>query len=252
MLIQPLKVTSYNIHKGMSPLNRRVKLPEIAHNLQAIGSDILFLQEVQGRNVWRAQKLDTYSSLPQHDYLARKLRQRAAYGLNSAYDHGHHGNAILSRFPIRQWCNLDISVNRFEERGVLHCDLSLPGWPIDVTALCVHLNLLGRDRKKQMDALADYIARAVPRENGLILAGDFNDWRRQANRQFARELGLVEVHEAMHGTHAKSFPARLPLLTLDRIYVRGLTVQDAQLLRGQPWSGLSDHLPLSATLLPGH
>ncbi|AVY94954.1 MULTISPECIES: endonuclease/exonuclease/phosphatase family protein [Microvirgula] len=248
--VNALRIASFNIHKGMSPLNRHVSLPGIAQQLELLGADVLFLQEVQGRNLLRAQRLETFPSIPQHDYLARKLSQKAVYGLNAGYDNGHHGNAILSRFPIRQWCNRDISVNRLESRGLLHCDLSLPGWPIDVTALCVHLNLLGRDRRKQMAALAEYIAHAVPAGNGLILAGDFNDWRARANREFADALGLVEVHQEIHGRHGRSFPARLPLLRLDRIYVRGLSVSRAEVLSGPPWSRLSDHLPLSAELLP--
>lgn len=40
------------------------------------------------------------------------------------------------------------------------------------------------------------------------------------------------------------------MLTLDRIYTRGLRVTQAQVHHGAPWAQLSDHLPLSATLLP--
>jgi endonuclease/exonuclease/phosphatase family metal-dependent hydrolase len=40
----------------------------------------------------------------------------------------------------------------------------------------------------------------------------------------------------------------LPLLRLDRIYVRGFSVLGAQVHRGAPWSLLSDHLAVSAEL----
>ncbi len=42
-------LTSYNIHKGMSPLNRQVKMQGIAQALESIESDVLCLQEVQGK-----------------------------------------------------------------------------------------------------------------------------------------------------------------------------------------------------------
>ena len=249
-VIKPLRVTSLNIHKGMSPLNRKVNLVGIANELEGLDADLLFLQEVQGRHSLRARHKAGYLDIPQHDYIAGRLDRHAVYGLNAGYGYGHHGNAILTRFPVRQWCNLDLSVNRLESRGVLHCDIKLPGSPCEVTALCIHLNLFGHDRRKQMEQLSRYIERAVPRGNGLILAGDFNDWRRRANHEFADELGLQEVHEAVHGRHGKSFPARLPILTLDRIYVRGLQIVGAEVLRGAPWATLSDHLPLSAELIP--
>jgi len=40
----------------------------------------------------------------------------------------------------------------------------------------------------------------------------------------------------------------LPLLRLDRIYVRGFNVLASQVHRGAPWSLLSDHLAVSAEL----
>mgnify|MGYP000476337753 FL=1 len=247
-----LRICTYNIHKGFSQFNRRLAIHDLRDRLRLLGADVVFLQEVQGMHLRHAQRHADWPGQPQHEFLARDVWQQTAYGGNAIYDHGHHGNAILTRFPIRQWCNLDLSVNRLESRGVLHCDIKLPGWPCEVTALCIHLNLFGHDRRKQMEQLSRYIERAVPRGNGLILAGDFNDWRRRANHEFADELGLQEVHEAVHGQHGKSFPARLPILTLDRIYVRGLQIVGAEVLRGAPWATLSDHLPLSAELIPEH
>ncbi|WP_028535753.1 endonuclease/exonuclease/phosphatase family protein [Paludibacterium yongneupense] len=248
--MRALTVASYNIHKGMSPLNRHLRLEEIACALETVLPDLAFLQEVQGRNLRRARRCSDWSSLPQHRYLARRLELMSVYGLNAAYEYGHHGNALLSRFPIHSWCNLDISVNRFESRGILHCVLHPAGWPTPVVALCAHFNLLGRDRSKQYQALTAYLTHASDAGIPLILAGDFNDWRVQASDQLARDLGLNEVFLMLHGEHALSFPARMPFLPLDRIYVRGLKPLRAEVLHGAPWARLSDHLPLVASLLP--
>jgi endonuclease/exonuclease/phosphatase family metal-dependent hydrolase len=41
----------------------------------------------------------------------------------------------------------------------------------------------------------------------------------------------------------------MPLLRLDRIYVRGFKVAASSVHRGKPWSMLSDHLAVSAELV---
>ncbi len=247
--MKPLKVTTYNIHKGMSPLNRHLRVEEIAQALETLSPDLLFLQEVQGKNLLRALRHEGWPQLPQHHYLARRLDHKVAYGLNAAYEHGHHGNALLSRYPIIEWCNRDISVNRFESRGVLHCVMLPKGWQQPVVALCAHFNLLARDRRKQYANLVHYIGAAIAPDVPIILAGDFNDWQGEASHCL-QAAGLQEVFLQKSGRHALSFPARMPMLALDRIYVRGLQVVSAEVQHGRPWSRLSDHLPICAALLP--
>ena len=249
-MAKPISVMTYNIHKGMSPLNRHLRVEDMADALAELAPDMLFLQEVQGKNLERALRHHRWPAQPQHRFLADRLSHRAVYGLNAAYDHGHHGNALLTRFAVREWCNRDISVNRFESRGVLQCVLQPDGWPQPVVALCGHFNLLAADRRKQYLGLASYVQQAIAEDLPLILAGDFNDWRGEASALLYRELGLEEAFLQTRGAHAQSFPARMPMLTLDRIYVRGLKVEAARVLSGRPWSGLSDHLPLCAEIRP--
>jgi len=47
---------------------------------------------------------------------------------------------------------------------------------------------------------------------------------------------------------ARTFPAALPWLRLDRIYVRGLQIESAQVLHGALWSKLSVHASIVASL----
>lgn len=243
--MSPLTIVTLNLHKGMSPLNRHPRLYEIAAALLTLAPDVLFLQEVQGRHLRRERQ---HAAWPQHDFLARTLRHSASYGMNACYDHGHHGNAILSRYP--QWLrgNHDMSVNRLEQRGMLHSVVQPEGWPHAVACLCVHLNLLARDRRRQYLALQHYVQQHIPADMPLIVAGDFNDWRGEADAVLARTCGLQEAFVATLGQHARSFPARLPLLPLDRVYVRHLQIGQVQICRGQPWSHLSDHLPLQVSV----
>jgi endonuclease/exonuclease/phosphatase family metal-dependent hydrolase len=59
---------------------------------------------------------------------------------------------------------------------------------------------------------------------------------------------MHEVFELSGGTPARSFPALLPLLRLDRIYVRGFRVREARVHHGRQWGRVSDHAPLTAQL----
>jgi len=47
---------------------------------------------------------------------------------------------------------------------------------------------------------------------------------------------------------ARTFPAMLPFLKLDRIYLRGFAVRQARVLSGQNWKRLSDHAAIVADL----
>jgi endonuclease/exonuclease/phosphatase family metal-dependent hydrolase len=88
----------------------------------------------------------------------------------------------------------------------------------------------------------------VPRNAPLVVAGDFNDWRRRAHRVLDRCAGLGEVFVQAAGGPAKTFPARWPVLALERIYVRNAAVHSPVVLPRRPWSHLSDHAPLAAEI----
>lgn len=245
-----LHIASYNIHKGLSFFNRRLVLHDVRERLMEINADVVFLQEVQGHHARHAGRFQTWPSNPQHEFLAGDIWRDAAYGKNAVYDHGHHGNAILSRYPILSWENVDISSHVFESRGLLHCELEMPGLNQPLHAICLHLALNEAGRRRQIHQLSERIRRMVPDDAPLIIAGDFNDWRQRTGAYLAEELGLQEVFETAHGRPAKSFPAALPLFSLDRIYVRGFGVTEAHVLHGPKWRRLSDHAALTAQLRP--
>ena len=116
-----LSIATWNIHKGFSQFNRRMVVHELRERLRVLDADIVFLQEVQGRHEHHAAMHENWPSEPQHEFLAADVWASHAYGSNMVYDHGHHGNAVLSRFPIVAHENLDISAHAFESRGLLHC-----------------------------------------------------------------------------------------------------------------------------------
>lgn len=84
----------------------------------------------------------------------------------------------------------------------------------------------------------------VPPKAPLLVAGDFNDWRRKATPLLQKEVGLKEAFLELQGTHAKTFPVWLPAFSLDRIYFRGMAIEKALCLKDAPWDKLSDHTAL--------
>jgi len=169
-------------------------------------------------------------------------------GRNAVYDHGHHGNAVLSRFPFLSFENEDVSDHRYERRGLLHCVVAVPGWRRNLHLVCVHLSLHERGRRRQLEAISGRLEELASRDLPIIIAGDFNDWRHRATAILERRLGMTEVSVAHHGRALPTYPSMLPLLRLDRIYVRGFKVAASRVHRGKPWSMLSDHLAVSAEL----
>lgn len=243
-----LKIATYNIHKGFSHFNRRVVLHELRDRLRELDADIVFLQEVQGEHASHGERYHNYPDGAQHEFIAEDIWLHSAYGKNSVYEAGHHGNAILSRFPIVQSLNTDVSAHRFESRGLLHCAIEIDEQQA-IHCLCAHFGLFAKGRRMQTDALIEYVRNEIPPDAPLIIAGDFNDWRNQLSHTLASELRVHDVFHLHGGKLARSFPASLPLFRLDRIYVRGFSVLHSDVHAGGAWQRLSDHAALSTKLM---
>lgn len=240
------KVLTVNVHKGFTTFNRRFMLHELREAVRGVAADLVFLQEVQGSHQRHAQRVANFPQVPHYEFLADTIWSQYAYGRNAVYDNGDHGNALLSKFPITHYENHDISIRGPERRGMLHCVLQPPGHHLPVHAVCVHLGLQESHRQQQLQRVCDLI-NGFPADEPVVLAGDFNDWRHRVGDPL-RELGVEEVFESLKGRPARSFPARMPILRLDRIYVRGFNIQSVDVHRGREWAKLSDHAPLAAHL----
>lgn len=251
-----LRVASYNIHKGVlghGP-TKRASILDLRAALQGLQPDLVFLQEVQFLHLRHARRFSAWPAQPQHDFLAQALGMYAAYRTNARTRHGEHGNALLSRYPIIDVAHCDVSDHRFEQRGLLHAQVALPaGGPLH--CIVVHFGLFAASRQRQTERLLDYIAAAVPPQAALIVAGDFNDWHGRIGPQLLAQQ-LVDVSNPLVKTNGKTawhqrvrtYPARLPLVPLDRIYARGLVASEIGLGWGRGWARLSDHAPLLAAL----
>ncbi|MNZ28052.1 hypothetical protein D3C78_452740 [compost metagenome] len=240
--VHRLKLLTINVHKGFTALNRRFILPELRDAVRTTGADLVFLQEVHGSHAQHARRHPAWPDTPQYEFLADSMWPQFAYGRNAVYPHGDHGNALLSKFPILEYRNLDVSIDGNEQRGLLHCRLDVPGHD-QVHAICVHLGLREAHRQQQVQLLLKLLD-GLPVDAPAIVAGDFNDWRLKADSVLGERL--LEAFGKIRGALARSFPARLPLLRLDRIYLHNALPIDVQVLSSWPWSHLSDHAPLAA------
>ena len=240
-----LTVMTVNIHKGFTTFNRKFILPELRDAVRKVGADVVFLQEVLGYS--GSRRNGTWDE-PHYEFLADEIWPQFAYGRNMVYPNGHHGNAVMSKFPIVHYQNHDASIAGPEKRGLLHCVIRVPGHEHDVHAICVHLGLAESHRVQQLELLCEIVRTEVPEEAPLVVAGDFNDWRRRAHDILERDAGLKEVFVSAYGESARTFPARFPVLSLDRIYVRNASVHLPVVLPRRPWSHLSDHAPLAAEI----
>jgi endonuclease/exonuclease/phosphatase family metal-dependent hydrolase len=239
-----LKILSYNIHKGFTADNSTYVLVQMRDILRHVHPDIVFLQEVLGDHKKHRREIAGWPEGSQFEFLADEVWPHYAYGKNAVYTNGHHGNAILSKFPFSEWENFDVSTNRLESRGILHGIIPLPGLTNPLHVFCIHLNLLHRGRNKQVQALCDRIKEKVPQDSPLIIGGDFNDWYGMTTKILMDSIPTQEIFQSSAGRHARTWPSRKPVLPLDRIYCRGVKVVSAKLLRGKDWQSLSDHLPL--------
>lgn len=243
-----IRVLTVNTHKGFTALNRRFVLHELRDAVRAVDADVVFLQEVQGTHQRHSDRVARWPQAPHYEFIADELWPQFAYGRNAVYPHGDHGNALLSKYPIVAHTNHDVSVDGHEARGMLHCTLRLPADGALVHAVCVHLGLAEAHRSRQLEHLCELVRREVPDDAPLVVAGDFNDWRDRAHPVLERGLGLHEVFVKAHGRSARTFPARFPLLRLDRIYVRNARGHRPLPLPRRPWAHLSDHAPLAAEI----
>lgn len=260
-----LRIATYNIHKGVTAFGRKTRIHELKEAIKLLDADIVFLQEVQGQHDHHARKHHSWPELAQHEFLAGDTHQ-CVYGMNAVYEHGHHGNALLSRLPIKESVNRDVSDHAYEQRGILHVVVQLAEF--EAHCFVVHLGLFAASRRRQIQALIQQIQEHVPPQSPLIIAGDFNDWSQRLSHTLYKELNVIEAFDssAQHvsnqtpprfklrgiglgqAQHARTFPAGLPWLSLDRVYLRGFKVEQANVLQGLPWKNLSDHVPLCVEL----
>ena len=216
------RVLTWNIH---APARRR-GLDRVVELVRKHDPDIVALQEVDSRG--RAGEHGPFG------FLSAALGAHAAEARTISAPDGHYGHVVISRWPLADIVLHNISVSRREPRMAIQVEVETPYGSLHVAA--VHLGLQVKERSAQAVMIAAFCA--APEETTLVV-GDFNEW--YGSGAVARTLKDLFPARTPHRT----FPARLPLLRLDRIYCR----PHQAMVRS--WTdlgarGISDHLPVIA------
>jgi endonuclease/exonuclease/phosphatase family metal-dependent hydrolase len=235
-----VRLATYNIHKGVQGVgpSRRLEIHNLGHAVEQFDADIVCLQEVRKMHRREAAYFAQWPQQAQADFLAPE-GYHVVYRTNAITRHGEHGNAVLSCWPVLTHQHEDMSDHRFEQRGLLHAEVEVDGHSVHVVV--VHLGLIRASRVRQLAQLAQFIAREIPPQAPLLVAGDFNDWGALISRPLA-SVGLRSCSSAVTPT----FPSRMPLVQFDHVYARGLVAVSQHVPKGRIWWRMSDHLPLIA------
>ncbi len=220
-----VRLATYNIH-GCVGSDARFDPHRVVNVLRALDADVVALQEVESTRFGGEDVLA---------FLADQTGCTAVAGPTMKRRDADYGNALLTRLPVQRVERVDLSVAGCEPRGLIDARLGDAAQPLRVFA--THLGLRAAERRTQAERLLARLERApLPR---TALLADVNEWWPWCNalRRLSRHFSV---------DHAPaSFPARLPLLALDRILLRGHD--------GRPRGGCdrsrtarqaSDHLPV--------
>lgn len=237
-MLTSFRVVTYNVHQCRG-LDRKLSPRRILDVLQEIGADLIALQEVLNLNGGARE-------MNQGLYLAEELGLHHVIGGNRVLQEGCYGNLILSRFPILESCNHDISISGREPRGCLRADVELGGNRLHF--FNAHLGTSLRERSLQARKLvAEGVLKKPELSGDRIVLGDFNDWTRRGlvTRMLSGEMEAPGLRK--HLKWVCTYPGVLPLLHLDHIYHdSAFHLERLRLHRSRKALVASDHLPLIA------
>ena len=216
----PLRVITWNLRKGKGANGTVPTLQGLADFVREYDPAVVLLQEVFHATAC--------PGAGQSDELARLLEMSPAFGPNMFYRRGCHGNAILSRLPIVESMNLDLSTNRVERRGAVYARLETPDGNLHVVS--IHLGLNAMQRRRQVRRFATILEDRVPEGEPLVIGGDFNDWTGRLHRRILARFRVDGALDDVPDPDCRSFPSGRPRFGLDRIYVRHANVETARVL----------------------
>lgn len=234
-----LRLVTYNIHKGIGGVDRRYRPERVIEALEHVRPDVVFLQEVDD-GVPRSRLHR------QVDMLGEALEMsHRAFQANVKLTQGVYGNAILSRYPLSDVHDLDLSIRWKKRRRALvaHCQLHDERHERGVWLVNCHLGLAEFERRIQVRRILDSdVVRRAHASTAVITAGDMNDVWGRLGRFLLEPAGFQSA-----GGACRTFPAVLPVRALDRIYYRGgLELERGYVSRTAVARQASDHLPLVA------
>jgi endonuclease/exonuclease/phosphatase family metal-dependent hydrolase len=229
MAAETIRLLTWNLH-GFVGSDGRYDPDRVCRIVREIAPDIAAFQEVDIRGDDAEAKL-----------IEGSLRDSVGpFGANAwsiAEPGRRYGLVLASRLPLSPADVHDLSVARREPRRAIETRATVGDGP-GLRVIATHLGLAFRERREQHARLH----RIIGADNGepVAVMGDFNNWI------FERRLGgLAGIMPER--TRERTFPARLPFLPLDRIWLRPAGLMQAS-RRHREHHAASDHLPLVAEI----
>jgi endonuclease/exonuclease/phosphatase family metal-dependent hydrolase len=233
------RLLTYNIHKCVGGLDRRLNTSRVAETIAHYAPDIVLLQEVESPHGEGAAN--------QADLLGERLGYRhRAYFPNVPLRKGRYGNAILSRYPITRVNHIDLTIPLKKRRSVIHARIRLRLSSRRARTLNVynlHLGLSGLERRFQLRRfLGSHPFAHLHSRAPIVVGGDFNDVWGTLGKKILEPAGLRGAARPL-----STFPAFAPLRALDALYVRGdITMEQVHKAHLEVSKSASDHLPIIA------
>lgn len=221
---RPLRLASYNIRAGLGTDLRRDPL-RVLNAIRALNADVVALQEADHRLGERPPALPP-DLIETHTGLVPLPVSENGVSL------GWHGIALLAKPDLSAEAIHRYDLPGLEPRGTVAADIA------GLRLVGVHLGLLRRSRRAQLDHIRDALDALPPRPT--IIMGDFNEWSRKVG------LGRLARHYQVL-TPGRTYPATMPVGALDRVaHCDRLQVKMLDLPRAARWPQPSDHLPILA------
>ena len=222
-----VRVMTWNIHGGLGPDGRH-DLDRMLELVRSADPDVLALQEVDSR---RAAGREHPIAM-----LKRILGHHGVAAAAITTPDGDYGQVLLSRWPMTDSEVHDISVPGREPRRAITAVINSPAGQLFVLAAHLGLKFVERHRQcRQMAGLVDCSSLTT------VVLGDFNDW------MWPGSVQNVLARKLPGRTHHRTFPARFPLLKLDRIYCRPASALISSRVDTAART-ISDHLPIVAEI----
>ena len=237
---QSLRIATYNIHRCRG-LDGRTLPERTIEVLADIDADLVALQEVMGAGPHGGSHAEEIGAALGMGWVMAPVRQLR----------GHQfGNVVLSRLPVRQHVQYDLSWRTCEPRCVQRVDIAVGDAMLHFYN--VHLGTAILERRHQAEQLAGIVHDRRVHGPKLVL-GDFNEWMKGLATQLLSErLKSIDLRAHLKRKRIRTYPGFFPILHLDHIYYEGeVEVMRVELRRTRRSLMASDHLPLVAELKIG-
>lgn len=212
-------------------------MPErISDVLSELDADIIALQEVIGPGLSSSGHAEGFGAALGMGWVMAPTRELRRH---------QFGNVLLSRHPIRDHSQHDLSWKSSEPRCAQRVEIEVgPGC---VQMFNVHLGTALLERRYQASRLATWVHERTPSGPKIVL-GDFNEWMRGPATNILEER-LESVDLTPYLPQRRTYPGFFPLVHLDHIYHLGhVEVRRVDIIRTRKAKIASDHLPLVADL----